>query len=204
MLIILFSVYTGGLLLFGRLRITGGYLLHRSFCVPNQVDFEMVRPTPDRIRESVFFALRYQIKRAFILDLCSGSGAHAFEALSRGAKYVIMIEKNYKVVKCIKKNVTCLKLNNCCKIIIADYARFVSKKNQYYYDVVFIDPPYKLVISCKFWQELLVMLKINSVIVYRYPSDIVFYLPRGYRLIKKREYGSSCVVFLMPNLKHLI
>ena len=92
-----------------QLRIIGGEWKRRSLPFAS---IEGLRPTPDRVRETLFNWLMWDIQNAQVLDLCSGSGALSFEALSRGAAKVIMIEPNPIQARFLKDNIQLLKAEN--------------------------------------------------------------------------------------------
>lgn len=100
------------------------------------------RPTTDRIKESLFNIIQMHVPDAFVLDLFSGTGALGIEALSRGAKDAVFIDKNYESVKVIKQNLEFTRLT--ARVFCADYRKAVSKlsKNKEKFDIVFLDPPY--------------------------------------------------------------
>jgi 16S rRNA (guanine966-N2)-methyltransferase len=128
-----------------QLRIIGGEWKRR---VLPFADIEGLRPTPDRVRETLFNWLMWDIQNTKVLDLCAGSGALSFEALSRGARYVVMIEPNLKQAKFLKDNIQLLKVENCqLKIQTAQQA--LSNLNEQF-DLVFLDPPDSL----NLWEEL--------------------------------------------------
>ena len=81
------------------LRIIGGQWKRRilTFIVVDDL-----RPTPDRVREAVFSMIKHELPGSLVVDLFAGSGAHAFEAISRGASRVIMVEKNPRIAEVIK------------------------------------------------------------------------------------------------------
>ena len=128
-----------------QLRIIGGEWKRR---VLPFADIDGLRPTPDRVRETLFNWLMWDIQNAKVLDLCAGSGALGFEALSRGARHVIMIEPNATQAKFLKDNIQLLKAENCqLKIQTAQQA--LSNLNEQF-DLMFLDPPYSL----NLWDEL--------------------------------------------------
>nr|WP_277613848.1 16S rRNA (guanine(966)-N(2))-methyltransferase RsmD [Acinetobacter nematophilus] len=128
-----------------QLRIIGGEWKRR---VLSFADIDGLRPTPDRVRETLFNWLMWDIQNTKVLDLCAGSGALSFEALSRGARHVLMIEPNTAQAKFLKENIQQLKVENCqLKVQTAQQA--LSNLNEQF-DLIFLDPPYSL----NLWEEL--------------------------------------------------
>lgn len=128
-----------------QLRIIGGEFKRRQLPFAS---IEGLRPTPDRVRETLFNWLMWEIQGSKVLDLCAGSGALSFEALSRGAKHVVMIEPNTEQTKFLRQNLQLLKVENA-QLITSTAQQALSKLNEQF-DVVFLDPPYSL----DLWQEL--------------------------------------------------
>ena len=91
-----------------QLRIIGGEWKRRQLAFAS---IEGLRPTPDRVRETLFNWLMWDVQNAKVLDLCSGSGALAFEALSRGAAHVVMIEPNRTQAQFLQQNLELLRVN---------------------------------------------------------------------------------------------
>ena len=103
------------------------------------------RPTLDRVKEALFNIIQFDLKDKVILDLFSGSGAIAIEALSRGAKEAVLCDNSYKAVEVINKNLNDTKLEDKAKVIDKDYKdalKYMSKMNNKF-DIIFLDPPYK-------------------------------------------------------------
>jgi 16S rRNA (guanine966-N2)-methyltransferase len=98
-----------------------------------------VRPTPDRLRESLFSILATRIEGAVFLDAYAGSGAVGIEALSRGAKHVFLIERNAQALAVIRENLDSLDIN---KEVTVLRGRAVSLLADHPADIVFLDPPY--------------------------------------------------------------
>lgn len=101
------------------------------------------RPTLDRVKESVFNILQFNIKDSRILDLFSGSGALAVESLSRGAKQAVLCDDSAKAVKVINRNLEDTRLKDKTKIINKDYIEALNDLKKEKFDIVFLDPPYK-------------------------------------------------------------
>ena len=104
-------------------------------------DAEGLRPTPDRVRETLFNWLGQTLYGRSCLDLFAGSGALGFEAASRGAEYVLMVEKNMPVFRALKDNAAKL---GCTKVSVRhqDGLEFISRDEQRF-DVIFLDPPFQ-------------------------------------------------------------
>ncbi|MDQ7050147.1 MAG: 16S rRNA (guanine(966)-N(2))-methyltransferase RsmD [Enterobacterales bacterium] len=120
-----------------QLRIIGGSLRGRK------IDFyvtEGLRPTLDRVRETLFNWLMGDIAGASCLDLFAGSGALGYEALSRGAKHVSFVEPNPLVSQQIKTNLNLLSINNAQ--VYQQTADEFLNNNQQIFDLVFLDPPF--------------------------------------------------------------
>lgn len=105
-------------------------------------DAEGLRPTPDRVRETVFNWLQGSLYQARVLDLFAGSGALGFEALSRGAAELIMVEKAPHVVRQLQANIATLHASSVASVIKDDALSFL-KQPQSPFDVIFLDPPYR-------------------------------------------------------------
>lgn len=116
-------------------RIIAGNFRGRKIHFPSG---DSVRPTPDRVKETLFNWLRADILDACCLDLFAGSGALGFEAISRGAKEVVMIDSSKEVIKQLQQTSQELKLTNVEMIYSVFPSISLSKK----FDIVFLDPPF--------------------------------------------------------------
>ena len=122
-----------------QLRIIGGAWRSRKLAFPSVPG---LRPTPDRIRETLFNWLQPVITGARCLDLFSGSGALGLEALSRGAAQVIMVDQHAKVIAQLRSNLELLHANNAL-LVKADVVHYLQSQSRYKpLDIIFLDPPY--------------------------------------------------------------
>lgn len=121
----------------GKIRIIGGE--HRSRQLP-VLDADGLRPTLDRVKETLFNWLGQDLTGQNCLDLFAGSGSLGFEAISRNAQSVIMVEKSLQVVQQLISNSKLLRAENC-QVINLTAEKFLSKNSQKF-DVIFLDPPY--------------------------------------------------------------
>jgi 16S rRNA (guanine966-N2)-methyltransferase len=124
-----------------QVRIIGGAWRSRRISFP---DHEGLRPSADRVRETLFNWLGQDLSGARCLDLFAGSGALGFEALSRGAAWVDMVEKSRRVCEALRRNALLLAAKNL-QVHCADaleFATAAAADAAVRYDVVFLDPPF--------------------------------------------------------------
>lgn len=132
-------------------RIIGGQFKRRQLSF---VDTDGLRPTPDRLRETIFNWLMADTLGARVLDVCAGSGVLGFEALSRGASFATLIEPNCAQAALLRQNADSLRLTDtdCC--IINATAQNALPTLSAPFDIIFIDPPY----AQNLWQPLIALI----------------------------------------------
>lgn len=123
----------------GQLRIIAGALRGRKLHFTEHKD---LRPTPDRVRETLFNWLQFDIAGSSCLDCFAGSGALGFEAASRGASLVTLVDGNDGVVADLQSNNQRLQAESI-EIVSQDVIRFLRSADKTCYDLVFLDPPYQ-------------------------------------------------------------
>lgn len=102
---------------------------------------EEIRPTTDRVKESIFNIISMYIPSANVLDLFGGTGALSCEALSRGAEYATIVDISDKSIDVIKKNIKLLEFENKCSVLKAEANAYLDNA-KVKFDVIFLDPPY--------------------------------------------------------------
>ena len=125
------------------IRIIGGkYKGKRLKKVPGDV----VRPMPDKLKESLFNIIQDDVRGSVFLDGFAGTGSVGIEALSRGAERAVFIEEYYPAVKVIKMNVEKCDVKDQVRIMHKEFNRAVIQlsKQKAKFDLIFLDPPYKL------------------------------------------------------------
>lgn len=129
----------------GKLRIIAGQWRGRKL---NFLNREGLRPTPDRVRETLFNWLQTDIANSHCLDLFAGSGALGLESASRGAKNVVMLDQDVETVTTLKDNIEHLKASHV-HVACMNAVEFLQGDNQPF-DIVFVDPPYQsdLLVRC--------------------------------------------------------
>lgn len=121
------------------MRIIGGKFKGR-FLVSFKADH--IRPTTDRVKESIFNKLQHDVPGGRVLDLFSGTGNLAIEAHSRGADHVIAVELNRKSLMIIRENLENLGIKNEIEVVGDDVLKYVRKYQGPPFDVIFVDPPF--------------------------------------------------------------
>ena len=120
-----------------QVRIIGGDWRGRKLAV---VDAAGLRPTPDRIRETLFNWLAAECRGAIVLDCCAGSGALGLEALSRGARHLVLLEQDRQALAALRAQVEQFGCSNA-EILAGDAGQSIARL-ALQFDIVFIDPPY--------------------------------------------------------------
>jgi len=123
----------------GNIRIISGKYRGRKLPV---LMADGLRPTTDRVKETVFNWLMPYMHGALCLDCFAGAGSLGFEALSRGAKQVTLIELNKSAAKQLQKNKALLKADHA-QIISGDVLKHLQNKPEQPFDIIFIDPPFR-------------------------------------------------------------
>lgn len=120
-----------------RLRIVGGRWRGRRIDFPA---IDAIRPTPDRVRETLFNWLQHAIVGARCLDLFAGSGALGLEALSRGAAHATFVDRERRIGQHVKEALERFEATNA-DVVVGDAAQFLGRTPEPY-DIVFLDPPF--------------------------------------------------------------
>lgn len=124
-----------------RMRIISGSLKSRWITVPQSKE---IRPTTDRVRETLFNILTNKIDfdGIEVLDFYSGSGSLGLECISRGASFVTFVERNFQIYKNLIENIKLLGVENKCKVIRSEAIDFAKRTSEKKYDLILADPPF--------------------------------------------------------------
>ncbi|HZW39694.1 MAG TPA: 16S rRNA (guanine(966)-N(2))-methyltransferase RsmD [Ignavibacteriaceae bacterium] len=124
-----------------RMRIISGEYKGRLINVP---DSDLIRPTTDRVRETLFNLLNNIIdfEDIKVLDIYAGSGSLGLECLSRGAKEIHFVEKNFVIYKNLEENIKSLDVSEQCKIFKMEAKRFANLYKDAGYNLILLDPPF--------------------------------------------------------------
>lgn len=119
-----------------------------------------IRPTTDRVKESVFNKLMHDIDGARVLDLFSGTGNLSFESYSRGADMVMSVESSKKSIKIIQDNIKHLKITSGIKVVSKDVLAFLKGYDGEPFDIILVDPPF----TKKMAHDVMVVLSASAVL----------------------------------------
>ncbi len=160
------------------------------------------RPTTDRIKETLFNMIQMEVPGCVFLDLFSGSGGIALEAVSRGAKKAVLVENSRKAAACIQDNINFTKFNSFCDLKVMDaLSALRTLERRYVFDIIYMDPPYQKGLEL----EALEYLKTSSLITEDtliiietgLDADISEYETGGYYAIsRQKKYKTNQHVFL--------
>jgi 16S rRNA (guanine966-N2)-methyltransferase len=167
-------------------RVVGGTARGRPLRAPKGGD---VRPTSDRVRESVFNVLMSLggVDGATVLDLFCGTGALGIEALSRGAAHVTFVDRH---IGTVRANLDALGFAGQATVVRAEVVRWLEGAPSF--DVAFVDPPY----AFEEWTALLDRLEAGLVVL---ESDRAVDPGERLRVVGTKRYGSTVVVVAQPN-----
>lgn len=181
------------------MRIVGGTLRGRTLATP---DHEGLRPTSDRVRESVFNILAhgiagFDLSGCRVVDLFAGTGALGLEALSRGAGYCLFVEETAEARALIRRNVETFGLTGVTRIFRRDATDLGPAGNMTAFDIAFLDPPYGRGLADKALSSLITggWLAPGAAVVVEEARGAIASLPAPLDEIDRRTWGDTEVCF---------
>lgn len=178
------------------MRIISGEARGRKLVAPAG---EETRPTADKVRGSLFNIIGSRVYDARVLDLFGGTGAMALESLSRGAEHAVIVDCAREAIQAIERNAEAVlkeRLSECARIIKADYRSAIGMMNGMKFDLVFLDPPYKMMDA---YADALNRLKAidalseDCLIILERQREQSVALPDGFESFDTRSYGATSV-----------
>ena len=183
------------------MRIISGVSKGRRLATPKG---QAIRPTSDRVKESIFNILGGEVEGKAVLDLFAGTGNLGIEALSRGAKKALFVEKGRQALNLIQRNLSQFGMNGQSEILPKDVMRAIGilKQRCEIFDLILIDPPYEKGMIQK------TLMKLNSDKIHHEDSILIIQHNRresiptmfeGWTLIRQRRIGDTLISFLSPS-----
>ncbi len=185
------------------MRIISGSLKGKKLFSPKK---QCLRPTSDRVKETIFNVLSGLIEGKVVLDLYAGTGSLGIEALSRGAKRAVFVEKGRQAIRLIERNLAQCGFKINSEIISKDVNRVIGilKSKGESFDIIIMDPPYEKGLIEK------TLKKLQSERIYHEESILVIEHDRrepiledsyGWQLFRQIKIGDTLISFLIPTEK---
>ena len=178
-------------------KITGGTLGSRKLKSPKG---SSVRPTPGRVKESLFSILMQRIEGANFLDLFAGTGAIGFEAASRGAARVVSVEAHRETAQAIEEAAADLDIADRVTVVGAPAERALYRIEGPF-DIVYLDPPYAGDVPLQLFALLRErgLLAPEALVVYEHAARRILPEIPGYRSTREEVYGDVALAFFTPD-----
>ena len=186
------------------MRIISGTSRGRKLVTPKG---QSLRPTSDRVKESIFNILREEIEGRMVLDLFAGTGNLGIEALSRGAKKVIFVEKARHALGLIQRNLAQFGLEERSEVLPLDATRAIGilKQRGKTFDLIFMDPPYEKGLIEKTLMTLTsyqICHRGSILVIEHHRREPLPSVAHGWDLIRQRLMGETVISFLTPRKDH--
>lgn len=174
------------------MRVISGTARGRKLKEPSGMD---IRPTGDKLKESIFNIVQFEIEGRKVLDLFAGTGQLGIEALSRGANSVVFIDSSQEAIKLIKENTEICGFTERSVIYNRDAIKYLNSSDKF--DLIFIDPPYETYLPGRALEKIIEFDKLNTngIIICETRND--YQLPAispPYFIQKEYIYGSRKVI----------
>jgi 16S rRNA (guanine966-N2)-methyltransferase len=174
-------------------KISGGALNSRKLKSPKGMN---VRPTPGRVKESLFSILMHRLEGAVVLDLFAGTGAIGFEAASRGAARVVAVEAHRETAQAIEETAKDLEIDGRVQVVGAPAERALYRVEGPF-DIVYMDPPYANDVPLQLFRLLLEreLLAPDALVIYEHAAKRILPDIPGYRSTREEVYGDVALAF---------
>lgn len=157
------------------------------------LDGDDVRPTTDKVKESLFNIIQFDVEGSRFLDLFAGSGQIGIEALSRGARQAVFVDKSKKSADVVRANLKTTGLEKSAVVVNADSVGFASRRSEQY-DIAFLDPPYRTGLLQQALQAVVSVMTDNGIIICEAPTDEQLPERVGeFAVCRKYTYGKTAL-----------
>jgi len=183
------------------MRIIAGELRGRRL---HRLEGKRIRPTSDRLRETIFNILSFRTRQAVVLDLFSGTGAMAIEALSRGADSAVLVDDSPQAVSLISRNIESFSLEKKARVQRWNIAHDLNflRRVQPAFDLVFMDPPYNrnlIGLALNHLLQSAALAEQACIVVEHSVMESIRFEHPEFELNDQRTYGKTMVSFLSFN-----
>lgn len=160
------------------------------------------RPTSDKIKETLFNIIQAQVPQCRFLDLFSGSGGIAIEALSRGAREAVLVDNDREAIRCIKENIHHTHFEEVSQVMHTDVFQALRRLDHlgHSFDIIFMDPPYRQGLEARvlayLWDSRLIHPDTLIVVEADMDTELSFLEQLPYQIDRIKEYKNNCHIFL--------
>lgn len=179
------------------MRVIAGIAKSLKLKTPEGMD---TRPTQDRIKETLFNMIQFELPGSVFVDLYSGSGGIGIEALSRGAEKCYFVDHNQEAMQCIRDNLKTTKLESQAILLKKEVASALLEIKEEHIDFIFMDPPYTLLEEEKIFEKLSTMDSIDSdttiICEAALTTDFSILECHGFHIVKEKKYKTNMHVFM--------
>lgn len=158
-----------------------------------------VRPTTEMVKEAIFSSIHFHLPEASVLDLFAGSGQLGIEAISRGAKHCVFVDKSKSSVDIIKKNIETCGFNSQARVLNMDSIEYLAVAKTGI-DIALLDPPYRQGLIIKALPLLDRIMSDNSTVICEHENELT--LDNSYGRLKKtktKRYGKISLTYFSVN-----
>ena len=179
------------------MRIISGTARGRTIVAPAG---DRTRPTQDKVRESLFNIIRWDVMEARVLDLFAGTGALSLESLSRGAQSAVLVDTDRAACEAIKKNIAACRMEDKARLIVRDYRQAMDQlaREGEVFDVVFLDPPYRMENTGEMCAALYDkgLLAKEFLLVMEHKRGLAPLVDERFEAFDQRDYGDTQITFI--------
>ncbi len=180
------------------MRITTGLYKNRRLFFPKDKD---IRPAMDKVRQCIFNVLGASVEGSKVLDLFAGCGSLSFEALSRGAHSVSLVDRHRLAISSINKNIDLLKVENQVTLYAMDIQMALRqiKRNKAQFDLIFLDPPYNKDFIRKTLRQVCefdILRTFGCIVLEHSKEETPGELSPEYRVEKTKKFGGTYLSFI--------
>ncbi len=180
------------------MRIIAGTARGTTIFAPEGKD---TRPTLDRVRENLFNMLQGEVSDCRVLDLFAGSGALSLEALSRGAREAVLVDRDPRAIDVQIRNIRKLRFEQKCRTLRCDWSWALAqlKAEEARFDLVFLDPPYAMTDLRPVFHELTSLLSKEALVILEHQAGKEPETGKEYDLFRSRSWGYCGISFYRKN-----
>ena len=172
------------------MRVISGSLRGRRLEAPSGMT---TRPTTDKVKESLFSSIQFELPGAYVLDLFAGSGQLGLEAISRGAARCTFVEQDRNAISALSCNIEVCRLTpEQYTVSRGDSYAFLASHKGRQFDVILLDPPYGGSLLRRAIEDIArfdILTDDGIMICEKAPNDVIEPLPQGFRVVKEYKYG---------------